>query len=297
MRLRRPRKAHIYAGVAFRPDQRIKSALRLKDAWQEAKGLPNHAFYLLPSFAEGIDNRTETLKLKLLTLRSGKMNAADLRYVLLNANLIAQIAVYERALDVTWRWADLLFICEQLPNPQSRVSLVQESGPDGYPLARADWQLSGGDFDSMLAMYDLLVGGVSTATCSRRCTGAAISPGATRSRRRRTISVPAGWRAPPRRASLTPTSRCSARRTSMSATARSSVPPATPTRRSPTLRSACASPSTSAAGLATRRDRDRARGAPADDRPDRRLRLHRQQFRPPAGEPLRPSGRSAAGRG
>jgi choline dehydrogenase-like flavoprotein/nucleoside-diphosphate-sugar epimerase len=159
VRLRRPLKAHIYAEMTFRTGQRIKSALRLKNAWQEAKGLPNHAFYLLPSFAEGVDNRTETLKLKLLTLRSGRLNAADLWYVASNANLIAQIAAYKLALDVTWRWADLLFICEQLPNPQSRVSLVQESGPDGYPLARADWQLSGGDFDSMLAMYDLLVGG------------------------------------------------------------------------------------------------------------------------------------------
>ena len=159
VRLRKPLKAHIYAEFTYRPGQRIRSALRLVDAWQEAKGLPNHAFYLLPSFAEGIDNRTETVKLKLINLRSGRFSAADAWYVASNANLIAQITAYRLALNVTYRLADLLFICEQVPNPESRVSLTHETGPDGYPTVRADWRLCGADFASVAAMYDMLVDG------------------------------------------------------------------------------------------------------------------------------------------
>jgi choline dehydrogenase-like flavoprotein/nucleoside-diphosphate-sugar epimerase len=159
VRLRTPLKAHIYADLTFRAGQRIRSALRITDAWQEAKGLPNHAFYLLPSFAQGIDNRTETVKLRLLNLRSGRLSAPDFWYVVTNANLIAQIAAYKLSLNVTYRLADLLFVCEQVPNPESRVSLAHEIGPDGYQIARADWRLCSADFDSVAAMYDVLVGG------------------------------------------------------------------------------------------------------------------------------------------
>jgi len=157
VRLRRPARAHIYADFVYRPGQKIKSALRLSDAQQQLLGLPNHSFYLRPSFAEGIDNRTEQTKLSLLTLRRKRLNLADAVTVLSNLNLIAQIIVYQWSLNPTYRLADLFFLCEQIPNPESRVTLSERIGPDGYPIARADWRLSSADHASVAAMYDVLV--------------------------------------------------------------------------------------------------------------------------------------------
>ncbi len=157
VRLRRPIKAHIYADFMYRPGQRIKTALRLNDAQQQILGLPNHSFYLRPSFAEGVDNRTEQIKLSLFTLRSNNVNLADLIRVFSNLDLVMQIAVYKWSLNATYRFADLFFMCEQVPNPDSRVTLSDQIGPDGYPIARADWRLSSADYESAAAMYDVLV--------------------------------------------------------------------------------------------------------------------------------------------
>ena len=157
VRLRRPIKAHIYADFVYHPGQKIKTALRLTDAQQQILELPNHAFYLRPSFAEGLDNRTERTKLSLFTLRKNNFNVADLIRVLSNLDLIMQIAVYKWSLNATYRLADLFFLCEQVPNPDSRVTLSERIGPDGYPIARADWRLSSTDYDSAAAMYDVLV--------------------------------------------------------------------------------------------------------------------------------------------
>jgi len=159
VRLRRPMKAHIYADLMVRPGQRLRSALRLTDARQEAQGLPNHAFYLRPSFAEGIDDRKENVRRRLLALRGGRISPADLWYVATSVDLITQILAYRFALKASYEIAYVMFVCEQIPNPASRVTLSDSLGPDGYPIARADWRLRERDFESVGAMYDLLVGG------------------------------------------------------------------------------------------------------------------------------------------
>ena len=157
VRVQRPVKAHIYADFVYHPGQKIKTALRLTDAQQQLLELPNHAFYLRPSFAEGIDNRTEQTKLSLLTLRRNNFNLADAVRVLSNLNVIMQIVVYQWSLNPTYRLADLFFVCEQVPNRDSRVTLAERIGPDGYPIARADWRLSSPDHESAAAIYDVLV--------------------------------------------------------------------------------------------------------------------------------------------
>ena len=157
VRLRQPMEAHIYADLMLRPGQRLRSALRLTDARQEAQELPNHAFYLRPSFAEGIDDRKENVRRRLLALRSGKISPADLWYVATSVDLITQILAYRFSLRTRYQIASAMFVCEQIPNPESRVTLSDSLGADGYPIARADWRLLDRDVQSVEAIYDTLV--------------------------------------------------------------------------------------------------------------------------------------------
>ena len=159
VRLSRSMQAHIYAEVMIRPGQRVRSALRLKDARQEALGLPNHAFYLRPAFAEGIDDRKEEVRRRLLTIRGGRIDPADLWYVATSADLITQILAYRLSLKTSYRLAYVMLVCEQIPNPESRVTLSDQIAPDGYPIARADWRLHERDIESVEVMYDLLTAG------------------------------------------------------------------------------------------------------------------------------------------
>ena len=158
MRLHPALRAHIYSDLRIRSGQMVRSALRLSDLRQETARLPNHAFYLRPAFAEGLDDRKEEIRRKLLTLHTG-FHPADLRYLAANAGLIAQILAYRLSLKRTSRLAYLVVVCEQLPNRDSRVVLSHEKGCDGYHLARADWRLCARDFASVEALYELLVGG------------------------------------------------------------------------------------------------------------------------------------------
>ena len=63
------RTTKLYSDLNYSPQLKIKSALKLTLGAQEKFRLPNHSFYLRPSFSEGIDNSTEKVKLKLLAIR------------------------------------------------------------------------------------------------------------------------------------------------------------------------------------------------------------------------------------
>ncbi len=67
----------MYSAIKYVPSVAIKSGLELKDELQQELKLPNHTFYLRPSFTRGIDNKTEKIKLSLLTFRDGGTSLKD----------------------------------------------------------------------------------------------------------------------------------------------------------------------------------------------------------------------------
>jgi hypothetical protein len=138
------------------PSSTLKSGLVLRDHQQKLRKLPNHCFYIRPSFVRGIDDKSEKIKLSLLTLKDRQRNLRDFWSVLSHWNVAMQIITYKYALNTSYRYSDLFFVTEQIPNPNSRVSLSDRKDKFGYPIARINWQLSQYDFDCMFKWYNII---------------------------------------------------------------------------------------------------------------------------------------------
>ena len=73
VKFKNPQKAQIYSAKKYIPNIAIKTGLTFNTNLQKKEQLPNHCFYLRPSFSEGIDNKSERVKLSLLTFKDGKI--------------------------------------------------------------------------------------------------------------------------------------------------------------------------------------------------------------------------------
>ncbi len=153
----KPQKAHIYSDYKYTSSTKIKSGLELSKKSQSQLKIPNHNFFLRPSFIKGIDNESEKVKLSLLSFKDGQCTFSDLLRVITNPNTIRQILAYKLSLDVEFAYADLFFMTEQLPNPNSRVSLSSTKDRFGYPIAEINWQLLPEDIAGMKKYFNLLL--------------------------------------------------------------------------------------------------------------------------------------------
>ncbi len=153
----KPQKAHIYSDYKFCRNTKIKSGFLLAENLQKQHKLPNHSFFLRPSFIKGISDESEKVKLSLLAFKDGGVTFSDFVRVVTNLNTIRQILAYKFSLDVTYEYADLFFVTEQLPNPNSRVTLSTTLDRFGYPIAEINWQLMQEDIDGMKTMYKILL--------------------------------------------------------------------------------------------------------------------------------------------
>ncbi|MFO7685976.1 MAG: GMC family oxidoreductase [Desulfobacterales bacterium] len=155
IRLDRIRKAPLYHAVNIALRQKLKTGLVLKEEWQRRCRLPNHCFYLWPSFRRGIDDRFENLRRSLITSRKKKLGKMDIVTLLSHPNTAYRLLSYILPIDALYQYADLFFVTEQIPNPQSRVSLADETDRYGYPVAKINWVLSDPDLDSIARYNDL----------------------------------------------------------------------------------------------------------------------------------------------
>lgn len=153
----KPQKHPIYSDTKSSANMKIKTGLELVPEKQEALALPNNNFYLRPSFIKGIDNESEKIKLSLLAFKDGKINFKDLWEVLTHLNVIKQILTYKFSLDVTFKYADLFFVTEQLPNENSYVSLSNQVDKWGYKKSLVNWQVSDADIKAMKKWFNLLL--------------------------------------------------------------------------------------------------------------------------------------------
>ncbi|SMF75338.1 GMC oxidoreductase [Pseudobacteriovorax antillogorgiicola] len=149
VKFRRPTVARMYSDFKGESSVKVKSGIVFRDSIQRLERLPNHNFYVRPSFKEGINNETETLKLYLLTLKRGKLSLSKILKVIFSINLVLQILVYKLSLRVKYRFADLFFVTEQVPSRDSYVSLSHEKDDFGYPIASVNWNVSDIDLVSM----------------------------------------------------------------------------------------------------------------------------------------------------
>ncbi len=152
-----PKKYPIYSDFKLAKNMKIKTGLELTENEQKKLCLPNNNFYLRPSFIKGIDDESEKLKLSLLAFKDGKVSFSDGWKLLTNLNVIRQILTYKLSLDVTFKYADLFFVTEQVPNEQSYVSRSEIKDAWGYPISRVNWQICQQDIDSMKTWFELLL--------------------------------------------------------------------------------------------------------------------------------------------
>jgi choline dehydrogenase-like flavoprotein len=148
--------APMYASMAIRPNHRVMSGLRVSNAWQRAHRLANHGVYIRPSItARRLDDE---LLHSFLAVRSARdLTLRQIKGILTNPDLLNRILVHRFGFQPRFKYADLYFFTEQLPNPASRVSLSPTKRDQyNYPIARVDWQLSDDDFAAFEAYAHVL---------------------------------------------------------------------------------------------------------------------------------------------
>ncbi len=145
--------AKIYSGMQLKEKINIKTALTLTPEIQKSEQLANSAFYLRPSFAEGFGDKTEELKLKLLTVRN-KLKRFQLPFremiqLTSNINMAAQIVQYKTGLFSKHSLTDCMFVTEQRPNLNSEVCLTDKKNKYGNYEVSIKWQLQNQDISDV----------------------------------------------------------------------------------------------------------------------------------------------------
>jgi hypothetical protein len=148
-------KAPLYHSLNIRPRQHLKTGLVLPPTLQRRHRLPNHCFFLWPSFRNGIDDRFENLRRKLITARQKKLSPSDIATLVSHPNTIYRLLAYIFPIKAFYRNADLFFVTEQVPSPRNRVALSRTKDCFGYPVAEIDWQVGPQDLDSIATFNQL----------------------------------------------------------------------------------------------------------------------------------------------
>lgn len=136
-------KTHIYSYTKFSPELMIKSGLIFTENIQKEQKIPNHCFYTKNAYTRGIDRNTEKVLLSLLTFRDGGLSFRDIWNTVTNLRLVFFILFFK--LNSKTKYADLFFVTEQVPNPNSSVSLSGKKDKFGYPISKINWKLT--DYD------------------------------------------------------------------------------------------------------------------------------------------------------
>jgi len=154
--LKNPVEAHVFNRIRYKSKHGVKLGVRPSRQIQTEKKLPNHNFYLIPSFKKGIADESEKVKRSLIDIKNKAFTAKDIMRAVSHPNITYQALSYQLGLNPTYRMIDLLFITEQVPNFNSKVSLSQKKDSFGYPKAEVSWQLSTYDYESMDQYFTLL---------------------------------------------------------------------------------------------------------------------------------------------
>ena len=149
-------KAYLYSAMKIKSDLVIKSGLVFSEEVQKEFDLPNHCFYLRPSFSKGIDNKSEKVKLSLLAIKDLKISFKDIWFLVTNINLALQVLLYKTSYKATFRYADLFFVSEQRTYNDSFVGLSDDLDKWGYRRALVNWKVSKEDSQSIVKAYKIL---------------------------------------------------------------------------------------------------------------------------------------------
>ncbi|WP_229463769.1 GMC oxidoreductase [Massilia sp. 9I] len=120
-------------------------------------GLPNHTAFLRPGFSRRpVPNRAIMAFLGIRGPRD--LALSHLASLVRHPYILWRIASQKLRLPARRPYGDLFFMTEQLPNPDSRVSLSDtRSDQSGFPLAQVDWRLGEQDLALFERFHQLAV--------------------------------------------------------------------------------------------------------------------------------------------
>jgi choline dehydrogenase-like flavoprotein len=149
--------APLYAVSRFNESANLSIAVTAAPEQQASYRIGNHYLWIRPCVtAKRIDNE---LLLSFLGVRGMRdLSARQIWGILCNRDLQHRILVHKFGLSPKYKYGDLYISTEQLPNPNSRVTLSERRDRYGYPIASIDWQLSQEDFAGFQRYTQMLFG-------------------------------------------------------------------------------------------------------------------------------------------
>lgn len=149
-------KAHASAG---KEDVQVFPGLMLRREFQQTHRLPNHAVFI----RKGINRRPVPNKavMSFLGVRGPRdIGLSHVALLVRHPYILWRIAHQKLPLDLCSHHGDLFFMTEQLPNPDSQVSLSEHKRDRyGMPIAHVHWQLSRQDIEMFTQYHELLMDG------------------------------------------------------------------------------------------------------------------------------------------
>lgn len=139
---------HLFSGFDIGGTVKALPGFVIDDAEQRGRALPNHTVFIRPGLS-----RQKIPNLELMSFLGVRgirdLRASHLKALLRDGYIRWRVLQQRLQLDCHTRYGDLFFMTEQLPNPDSRVSLSERRRDRyGYPVACVDWRLSREDVDS-----------------------------------------------------------------------------------------------------------------------------------------------------
>lgn len=150
LRFRFPLRALAYSDFSLPGGVRyFRAALTLRPELQQTVGTSNHYFMIRPCI--GSQHVDEHLRLSFLAARSFRdLTARQMMGILGTPNLLYRILIARCGLPAIYRYGELFFMAEQLPNPESRITLAPSARDAfGYPIASIHWKPAVNDFSSL----------------------------------------------------------------------------------------------------------------------------------------------------
>jgi choline dehydrogenase-like flavoprotein len=145
VRFQKPTVAPLFATQAMNADLSMTVALMQAPEHQEQHAVGNHYAWMRPSVTSArIDDE---LLLSFLAVRGVRdLTLRQIFAILTDRDIQYRILVQRFGMHPRYRFGDMYFTTEQLPNLSSRVKLSDTTRDRyGYPVACIDWQLSDDD--------------------------------------------------------------------------------------------------------------------------------------------------------
>lgn len=136
-----PLRAPAYSGLPLAKGERhLMAALTLRPERQRTAAVPNHYFLVRPCVAG--DHVEHNLRMSFLAARGVRdFTPRQVAGIVTTPNLLYRILVQKCKVPAWYRYGELFYFAEQIPNPDSRVSLSPKSrDASAYPIASIHWQ-------------------------------------------------------------------------------------------------------------------------------------------------------------